>query len=528
MNSCGSPQFSTRANVNDSDKTSLKLLSETTMNKEKLVTKKPMKLESVGLFVLYCFDCFVSCVLAVLIIPILLLALVVLKFGKWLLVLYIKNKKNCIPLDEDDAVWQQDSPTNRHIIHALMILEGAPDMEKIKKIVSERMVYKKNDNGDRICARLTQAISECCGQFVWKEEEDFQIDQHVSLWDGENPRNKEELENVLSQLAPTPLPRNLSPWHFYIIPTKYERPSYAFLMRIHHSMGDGVGLTRVFVKNMYDAPPNGGEPRKFSTKQRLYMWCKAMLMGPMLVLTKMLTRADDSAVHGPELSGKKVIAWSDDVSLDLVKTVKNTTHTTVNDVMVACIAGAIHDYLKTHGPSKIEDMWASVPVDIRANNESLKACNKFALVFLRLPIVGSGCIERLKKAKQRMDIIKTSAEPLITATTCTMLMMIPEIISRTMIDFFSSKMSIVMSNIPGPPELLSIGGDVVYDGLFFPPARANMGVGLSIFSYGGKMRVGVIADTNVVSNPREITQGFIKHFNMLVNALDINSNKKNE
>jgi len=258
------------------------------------------------------------------------------------------------------------------------------------------------------------------------------------------------------------------------------------------------------------------------------MWCKAMLMGPMLVINKLLTRADDSAIHGPELSGQKVIAWSEDVSLDLVKTVKNTTRTTVNDVMVSCLSGAIHDYLQKHGPSKIEDMWASVPVDIRANNESLKACNKFALVFLRLPIVANGCIERLKKAKQRMDIIKTSAEPLITSTTVNILMMIPNFISKILINFFSRKMSVVLSNIPGPPELLSIGGDVVYEGLFFPPARANMGVGLSIFSYGGKIRIGVIADTNVVSNPREITQGFVKHFHMLVNELDINSNKKNE
>ncbi|KAK3718258.1 hypothetical protein QZH41_003333 [Actinostola sp. cb2023] len=293
-------------------------------------------------------------------------------------------------------------------------------------------------------------------------------------------------------------------------------------MRIHHSVGDGIGLTRVFVKNMYDTPPIEIELRKFSTKQRLYMWCKAMFMGPMLVINKILTTADASAMHGAELSGQKTISWSEDVSLDLVKTVKNTTGTTVNDVMVSCIAGAIHDYLATH----VEDMWASVPVDIRATRESLKVSNKFALVFLRLPVVASGCIERLIETKKRMDVIKKSSEPLITATTCTMLMMVPGWISKTMIDFFSRKMSVVLSNIAGPAELLSIGGDTVYEGLFFPPMRGNMGVGLSIFSYGGKMRIGVIADTNVVANPREIAQGFVKHFNMLVSALEIDSEKK--
>ncbi|XP_031549438.1 uncharacterized protein LOC116286978 isoform X1 [Actinia tenebrosa] len=502
-----------------------------TMNEEKPMRRKPLHSisspEPMFGFFLYCLDCLVSLVLAILVIPIVLLVLYVLKFGRWVLLTYIRYKYNCIPLEDDDAVWQQDSATNRHIIHALMILEGQPDVEKLKKLVCERLVFKVDDNGERVCSRLTQAVKECCGQFVWQEEENFDINDHFAVWEGDLPKNKDELEDVIAELGPLPFRRNLSPWKFHIIPTKYEKPSYCFLLRIHHSIGDGVGLTRVFVKYMYDSPPVGREPRKFSTKQRMYMWCKAMLMGPSLVVKKFFTSADVSAVHGQELSGLKTASWSQDVSLALVKEVKNATGTTVNDVMVSCIAGALHDYLETRG-STVEDMCASVPVDIRATEQSLKAGNKFALVFMKLPIKVNGCLERLYEAKKRMDVIKTSAEPLITSTTVTMLMALPQWFSCPLIDFFSCKMSCVLSNIPGPLELLSIGGQQVYEGLFFPPMRANIGIGLSIFSYGGKIRIGVLSDKNIISNPREITAGFNKHFNHLVSTLQIDDQKKHE
>merc|ERR1739844_735310 len=109
---------------------------------------------------------------------------------------------------------------------------------------------------------------------------------------------------------------------------------------------------------------------------------------------------------------------------------KNSTGTTVNDVMVSCIAGGLHDYLKENGIQTPDDMWASVPVDIRASRKSLKFKNKFALVFLRLPIAAADCLERLFITKHRMDTIKRSAEPLVTATTVKLLMMLPGIVSK--------------------------------------------------------------------------------------------------
>ena len=475
---------------------------------------------------IYQMECALTFLAFCLVIPVLLIVVAILKLGEFLFQRYISYTRNCIPLFADDAVWQQDRPTNRHIIHALMVIEGAPDIEKLRRIIYDRLVYGKDDKGKRICPRLTQVIQKHLGYFVWKEDDNFSMKNHVLNWEGNFPKCLEDLEVAISEICSTPLPESPSPWQFLVVPI-LEEDCFGLILRVHHSVGDGVAITRVFVKNLYDVPPSAPEPKKFTTKQRFYMWCKAVIVGPLLVLTKFFSRADDSKIHGQDLCGKKVVAWSKNVDLSLVKQVKNVAGSTVNDVMVSCLAGALHDYLtgqQNCDAGKLEDMWASVPVDIRASSKSVKLKNKFALVFLRLPIVAKNAVDRLLATKQRMDVIKTSAEPLVTAVTIQILMMLPEWVSKPLIDLFSRKMSCVLTNVPGPQQTLYLGGQKIVQGIFWVPQRANIGVGLSIFSYGGGIRVGVCSDEHVIPNPKEVVKGFEKNFWQLVNELNLNEN----
>ncbi|KAL9965655.1 hypothetical protein ACROYT_G029492 [Oculina patagonica] len=423
--------------------------------------------------IIYQLECVVTCLVFCLVIPFLLFGLAILKLGKFFVEHYIAFTRKCIPFREDDSVWQQDRATNRHIIHALMVIEGSPDIEKLRKIICERLVYGKDEKGERICPRLTQVIQKHLGHFVWKEDDEFSVEKQVLNWKGNFPKRLEDLDEAISEICSTPLPENLSPWQFLVVPI-LEENCFGLLLRVHHSVADGVALTRVFVRNLYDVPPQGPEPKKFSTKQRFYMWCKAILVGPMIALC----------------------------------TITSNAKTRVQMLR------------------KWQDMWASVPVDIRASTKSVKLKNKFALVFLRLPIVAKNAVDRLLATKQRMDIIKTSAEPLVTATTVQLLMMLPECISRTLIDFFSRKMSCVLSNVPGPQQTLYLGGQKIAQGIFWVPQRANIGVGLSIFSYGGGIRVGVYSDECVIPHPKEVVEGFEKNFWQLVNELNINDNQE--
>ena len=475
---------------------------------------------------IYLLECTATFAVFLLIVPVLLIVFPTFKLANCIFERYISYKRKCIPLRGDDAVWQQDRPTNRHIIHALMVVEGKPDIAKLREIIQERLAYGKDEKGKRICPRMTQVIQNYMGYFVWKEDKNFSMEKHVLNWEGNLPKTLDDVEETIAEICPNPLPENLSPWQFLVFPV-LEEDCFGLLLRIHHSVADGVALTRVFVRNLYDVPPIAPEPKKFTTKQRFYMWCKAIVVGPFFVLTKFFSKADSSKIHGQELSGTKVVAWSNNVDLSLVKRVKNITSSTINDVMVSCLAGALHDYLKGAQNTDVvnlEDMWASVPVDIRASSKSVKLKNKFALVFPRLPIVAVNAVDRLLATKQRMDSMKTSAEPWITAVTVQLMMLLPDCVSKPLIDFFAQKVSCVISNVPGPPHLLYLGGQKVVQGIFWVPKRANVGVGFSIFSYAGGIRVGVYSDECVIPNPREVVKGFERNFWQLVKELNINEN----
>ena len=437
---------------------------------------------------------------------------------------YLSYTRNCIPLSADDAVWQQDGPINLHVIHALMVVEGRPDIKKLRQIIRNRLVLGEDEKGDRICPRLSQSIQQRFGYFVWEDDKDFSMEKHVRKWEGNLPHSLEELDVVIAEICSISLPKFLSPWQFVVIPIAEEN-CFGLLLRIHHSIADGVALARVLVKNLYDVPPQAPEPKKFSTNQWFYMWLKAVLFCPLMALIKTFTPADSSKLHGQELCGKKVISWSRNIDLSLVKQVKNMVGTTVNDVMVSCLAGALHDYLKENfNVLKPEDMWASVPVDIRSSAKSVKLKNKFALVYLRLPIAAKNAVERLLETKRRMDVIKTSAEPWASALAVKIIMTLPQWISKPVLDFYASKMSCVLSNVPGPQQALFLGGQKMVEGIFWVPQRANIGVGLSISSYSGGIRIGVSSDQCVLPKPKEVVRCFEKNFQQLVKELNINEN----
>ena len=478
--------------------------------------QKPNKWESK----LYPFAYLITFLLSVMLLPVLLPVIFLLLAYNGIICLLIRLN-GAVPLRADDVVWQQDRPTNRHIVSAVVFLAGQSTVEKLRKLVSERLVYFVRESGERLCPRLTCRIASKFGQYVWLEDSGFSVEKQVRLWEGKLPTSTEEIQEIVSEICSQPLSSASPLWEFVLIPTPDLNDSHLFLFRIHHSYADGIALTRVFVNNLFDVPVRDYEPVRFSSKQRFLMWCKAAVLGPLTVLTKCLSRPDYSEIHGRDLNGKKLVAWSKKLPLATVKQIKNKTKTTVNDVMVSCLAGALRTYLKDCSMEKPQDVWAAVPVDVRASRKSMKFKNNFALVLLRAPVEVESDIEQLFETKRRMDQIKSSAEPLVAATTVRLLMLLPHYISKPILDIFSLKMSCVLSNVPGPQIRLTIGGNEALGGVFWPPARSNIALMMSIFSYNGHINVGVMTDQAVIPEPNKIVVNFEKHFHGLCESLKI-------
>jgi hypothetical protein len=81
-------------------------------------------------------------------------------------------------------------------------------------------------------------------------------------------------------------------------------------------------------------------------------------------------------------------------------------------------------------------------------------------------------------------------------------------VSRGLIDFLANKCTAVVTNVPGPQRGLSLAGRRVRTLMFWVPQRADIGVGISILSFAGKVQIGVICDAEIVPDPVELVRAF--------------------
>ena len=100
-----------------------------------------------------------------------------------------------------------------------------------------------------------------------------------------------------------------------------------------------------------------------------------------------------------------------------------------------------------------------------------------------------------------------------------MLTALPHGISRRLIDFFANKCTTVITNLPGPPHPLALGGRRLRTLMFWVPQRADIGIGISILTFAGNVQVGVIADTSILADPGVLVRAIEAEFDDLVRHL---------
>jgi hypothetical protein len=88
-------------------------------------------------------------------------------------------------------------------------------------------------------------------------------------------------------------------------------------------------------------------------------------------------------------------------------------------------------------------------------------------------------------------------------------------VSRGLIDFLANKCTAVVTNVPGPQREISLAGRRVRSMMFWVPQRADIGVGISILSFAGKLQVGVVTDAVLVPDPQDLVRVFEEQFEAL-------------
>jgi WS/DGAT/MGAT family acyltransferase len=231
----------------------------------------------------------------------------------------------------------------------------------------------------------------------------------------------------------------------------------------------------------------------------------------------LLASSDPKSPLKGELGVAQKVAWSTPIPLDEVKEKCHETGTTVNDLVLTAIAGALRRYLSSRH-WELDELTAFIPFNLRPLDQPLPADlgNRFGLVFLHLPIGIEDDRERLDEIHRRMDEIKHSPEGAVGYGLLEAIGHTPVQIEQRLIKLFSAKGTAVITNVPGPPEPVYLAGTPVRGVLIWGPRSGSVSMSVGIFSYTGEITAGFMVDAGLIPEPEEIAASFERELEALL------------
>jgi WS/DGAT/MGAT family acyltransferase len=203
----------------------------------------------------------------------------------------------------------------------------------------------------------------------------------------------------------------------------------------------------------------------------------------------------------------KLVTWTPPIPLADIKAIGQHAGTTVNDVLLAALAGALGDYLVERG-TPLPDVRVMVPVNLRPLDAPLppELGNEFGFYFVDLPTGPMPPRERLDEMHRRIEEIKGSPEALVAFGVLAGLGASPKLVEDIGVAFFGSKAAGVVTNVPGPRNPVFLAGARVAGLIGWVPRAGDMGFGVSISSYAGQVTIGFSTDAELMPDPSRLQQ----------------------
>lgn len=456
-----------------------------------------------------------------------------------------------------DTAWlRMDTEANLMMIVGVWSIRPGIRLADLRQRVAERLLQYP---------RFRQRVVEdsLLGA-QWVVDKDFDIARHV-VAEEPLPLRGQSRDDVLrervAELCTQPLHPDHPLWQFQLIEDMGDGSS-ALIARVHHCIADGIALIAVMlsITDGGKAPPRRA-PKEEPDEPDEAGWLLDAFLRPMtnmavkaigltgkgaakgvdlamgehtpvdssLEMARMgyqavsdvaafALMADDSHTRLKGKPGtKKAVAWDDSLSLDEVKVVGQALGASINDVLLACAAGAIGRYLAERGEDPAgKEIRAMVPVNLRPLEQAWQLGNRFGLVPLVLPIGMANPVERLFAVRTRMNELKGSFQPVMAFGLLSVAGLLIKPVQHAMLNLFAKKATAVMTNVPGPAEALKFCGSTVEKVMFWVPQSGDIGMGVSILTYAGRVQFGLITDAGLCPDPEAIVANFAPEFEKLL------------
>ena len=429
---------------------------------------------------------------------------------------------------QDASFLYLETPSVHQHVGGLAILDPStrPDgtlrLEDVEEVIGSRL---------HLAPRFRQRVvfpPMSTARPVWVDDGNFDIDFHMRRAALPSPGGRKELVDYVQRVISRPLDRTKPLWETYLI-EGMEGGMVALLTKVHHAMVDGLAAIDL-ASAVFDVtpepqiltPPPWTHEAEPSRLDLLRDALQEQLRNPVrsavetaqraLAAPSRLARQVVTTVQGvSDVLGKGIAPPSPfnqrvgpnrrfammEAPVSSFKDVKRALGGTVNDVVLATVAGSLHRLLRyRREPTRGRFLRAMVPVSVRSRDQKDALGNRVSSWLVDLPVGPMGAKRRLSLIRKITQELKESKQ----AVGAEFLMNIGTWAPPT-IHGMAARLAargrfinLVVSNVPGPQIPLYIAGARLMASYPIMPIAENMGLSVACTSLAGTMAFGLTAD----------------------------------
>jgi WS/DGAT/MGAT family acyltransferase len=383
--------------------------------------------------------------------------------------------------------------------------------------------------------RLKESVTGIANP-VWIDDEHFDVGWHVRQSTLPAPGGDAELAQFVGREASRRMDRSRPLWELHVI-DGLVGDRVAVMPKMHHALVDGAAAVGVALLLLDPGPePTEVQPpesewvpqrssqmrylaraatRPLARSRRLALSATERFLyatprttaADVTKATKLVGALAAARPSAPLLPFNREISpnrtWGlTRTELAPIKAAAKAAGATINDVILAAVAGMVYRYVEAAGMDPAgfpRDGVALVPVNLRETSDDPGMGNRISVVFVDLPIGEPDVRKRIKLVNERMTAIKGSPTVAAGALMVDMSGFAPPLFSSILARAGGGgNFNLVVSNVPGPQAPLYLNGSLVLGVHPVVPLNpSDQGLNVGVFSYNGQVGFGVSADATL-------------------------------
>jgi WS/DGAT/MGAT family acyltransferase len=443
-----------------------------------------------------------------------------------------------------DAVWLYlETPAAHMHVGSVLVLDPATAPEPLSRDTVAAYLEQRL-HVDASFRRRIAAVPFRLDHPVWVEDADFDLHYHLRRAALPAPGGMAELAEYAGDVMSRRLDRNRPLWEIHFL-EGLEEGRMAIVTKTHHAAVDGVSGAELLAAILQldpqqpppDPPDTPWEPEEAPSDVRLLLsaaWrmagtpAGAVRAGRRTVkaaarVVRMRTGRGTGSAPPPApfaapntpLNGAigphRVISLTEQ-SLDAVKTTKRVFGGTVNDVVLAAVAGALRRYLLGRGELADRALVGMVPISVHGQGEATGG-NQVSAMLVDLPVDEADPVQRLRRVSAGTAGAKEQHGALGADTLQELAELTPAGVASLAARAYSRMhgadrhrpiWNVVISNVPGPRVPLYFCGAKVEAMYPIGPVHEMCGLNVTLFSYQDMIYVGLNADRGLVPDVDDI------------------------